>query len=250
MVVALSPLFIVAIFAVGVLIGGVGVGGVLLVPALNYLGGIPLYAAIPACVLSYIATGAVGAIIYARHGTINWPLALKICAGGLPGAYLGAFLLPYFSVFVLESGIAALLLASGVYALFRNETPRGNKMQAHGVALIVIGFFTGIGSALTGTGGPLLLIPVLIWCRLPTLTAIGLAQVIQIPISVMATLGNFVHGQVDWWLGFWLAVALTGGAMLGARLAHILPVLFLQKLVAVLLVGVGLFVVIGLLSGV
>ena len=247
----LSPLLIVVVFTVGALIGCVGIGGVLLVPALKYLGGIPLHAAIPACILSYIATGAVGAFIYSRHGTIDWPLAVKICAGGLPGAYLGAFLLPYFSALVLESGIAALLLASGVYAFSRNNARQGNGNQTRprSAGLIAIGFFTGLGSALTGTGGPMLLIPILIWCKLPMLTAIGLAQVIQIPVSVAATLGNFTHGQVDLSLALWLALGLIGGTVLGAKLAHTLPLLFLHKLVAVLLVAVGLLVLIQLLPG-
>ena len=237
----LSPLLLVAISVVGVLIGSIGIGGVLLVPTLKYVGGIPLHGVIPACVLSYIATGVVGAIIYARHGTINWPLAGKLCAGGLPGAYLGAFLLPYFSAIALEFGIAVLLLASGTYALLRNKVQPADTLQMPGVMLVFIGFFTGMGSALTGTGGPMLLIPILIWCKLPVLPAIGLAQVIQIPISVMATLGNFAHGQVDLQLGLWLALLLAGGAVLGAKLAHVLPVSFLHKLVAVLLVAVGLF---------
>ena len=103
----LSPLLIVTVFAVGVLVGGVGIGGVLLLPALNYMGDIPVHTAIPVCVFSYIATGAVGVAIYSRHGTVNWVLAVKLCLGGLPGAYLGAFLLPHFSAVVLEFGIAA-----------------------------------------------------------------------------------------------------------------------------------------------
>ncbi len=40
---------IVVVLGVGVLIGGVGIGGVLLVPSLKYLGNIPLHTAIPAC---------------------------------------------------------------------------------------------------------------------------------------------------------------------------------------------------------
>ena len=245
----LSALLIVAGFVVGALIGSVGIGGVLLLPALNYMGEIPLHEAIPACVLSYIATGAVGTAVYLRHGTVNWTLAGKLCFGGLPGAYLGAFLLPHFSALVLEFGIAALLLASGVYALSQGEARRESKAQPHGITLGVIGFLTGMGSALTGTGGPLLLIPALIWCRLPMLVSIGLAQVIQIPIAVMATLGNLAHGQVDLELGAWLAVGLTGGAVLGAKLTHVLPTKFLHKFVAVLLVAVGLFVPVRLLFG-
>jgi len=237
----LSPFLTAAVLVVGVLIGGVGIGGVLLLPALNTIGGIALHTAIPACMLAYIATGTVGALIYSRHGTVNWRLAAGLCAGGVPGAYSGAFLLPYFSAPVLAFGIAGLLLVSGLHALWRKQTPPGSGAPPRLAALVVIGLITGTGSALSGTGGPLLLIPILAWCRVPVLTSIGLSQVIQVPVSVMATLGNAAHGQVDWHLGAHLALALTAGAALGAKLAHVLATALLHKLVAALLVAAGVF---------
>ncbi len=236
----LSPILIFVVFVVGILIGGVGIGGVLLAPSLKYLGGISLHTAIPACMLSYIFTGLVGAFIYARHGTINWGLAIKVCTGALPGAYFGAMLLPYFSTVVLELGIAAVILVSAIHALANDEDKNQINTSSGGIELIVIGFVTGVGSALTGTGGPLLLVPILLWRKLPILTAIGLSQVIQIPISLTATLGNFIHGEVDFNLGLSLAAILAAGALLGARASHILPVDMLKKLVAALLVAVGL----------
>ncbi|WP_424946108.1 sulfite exporter TauE/SafE family protein [Candidatus Spongiihabitans sp.] len=241
----LSPVLTFIVLVVGILIGGVGIGGVLLVPALKYLGGIPLHVAIPACMFSYIVTGLVGAFIYARHGTINWPLAIKVCVGALPGAYIGAFLLPYFSAIVLELGIALLILASGIYAWRNNGPPNDDSGSetnrcSSTAALVAIGLITGIGSALTGTGGPLLLVPILIWRKLPILTAIGLSQAIQVPISVMATLGNLVYTEVDIKLGLTLALVLGGGALLGAKVSHMLPVEILKKSVAGLLIAVGL----------
>jgi len=235
----LSPALLFIVFSVGMLIGGVGIGGVLLVPSLKYLGGIPLHTAIPACMLSYVVTGAVGAVIYARHGSINWSLATKVCLGALPGAYFGAFLLPGIDAIALEAGIALLLLASGINALANRNA--GDKIHyPEGPALLFIGFITGVGSALTGTGGPLVLIPILVWLKVPVLTAIGLSQAIQIPVSLMATVGNFMHGEVDLTLSLYLAVAIAGGAVIGAKTVHMVPVQIIKKIVAGLLVVVGL----------
>ncbi len=242
----LSPVLTGVVLLVGVLIGGVGIGGVLLVPSLKYLGGIPLHAAIPACMLGYIFTGTVGAVIYARHGTIKWSLAIKVCLGAIPGAYIGAFLLPYISAFALELSIGLLILATGIHALRNSADSQITQTSKVASELLLVGLITGIGSSVTGTGGPLLLIPILIWRKVPVLTAIGLSQVIQVPISLMATLGNYVHGQVDLKLGFALAAALTVGAIIGAITAHRLPVNFFKKLVAGLLVGVGLLILIRL----
>jgi len=82
------PLIFVVLF-VGLLIGSVGIGGVLLVPALKYLGQIPLHTAIPACMVGYIATGVIGALVFGKHGSINWKMARFVCLGALPGAFFG-----------------------------------------------------------------------------------------------------------------------------------------------------------------
>ncbi len=231
-----------AIIIIGILIGNVGIGGVLLVPALKYLGDVAIHVAIPACNLSYIVTGTVGAVIYARHGAIDWNMAVRVCLGALPGAFLGAFLLPFVPAFVLETGIALLILFSGIHSLASRQHETGLQPPALGNSLLVIGFATGVGSALSGTGGPLLLVPVLIWLRVPILTAIGLSQVIQIPISLMATLGNTMYGQIDFKLSAGLALMLAGGSVAGARLAHVIPTDTLKKGVCVLMVLVGLFI--------
>ncbi len=81
---ALSPMSVLALiticgfsFLVGALIGGVGVGGVLLVPALVYLGGVDIHVAIAAAMFSYLFTGVVGATVYARRGLFQFPFTPK-----------------------------------------------------------------------------------------------------------------------------------------------------------------------------
>ena len=111
--------------------------------------------------------------------------------------YLGAFLLPFFRADVLEVLIAVLILASGANSLLRKASDQQFTPQIPKITrrCLVIGLVAGIGSSLSGTGGPLLLIPILIWFKVPVLIAIGLSQVIQIPISAAASVGNFLHGD-------------------------------------------------------
>jgi len=233
------PLSLIVIVA-GILIGGVGIGGVLLVPALKYLADIPLHTAIPACMMAYILTGGIGAYIFARHGSINWALGKSVCIGAIPGGLLGALLLPYISAPILELLIALLLVATGLDSLRKKHQSEASGMPDAGIRYVLIGFIIGVGSALTGTGGPLLLVPTLIWLGVPVLTTIGLSQAIQIPISIMSTAGNYAVGELDLILGLVLGVLLSIGALVGARSAHLLPVDTLRKLVSWLLVAVGL----------
>ncbi|MCY3770054.1 MAG: sulfite exporter TauE/SafE family protein [Gammaproteobacteria bacterium] len=237
----LSPILILTVLVVGILIGSVGVGGVLLVPALAFLGGESVHAAISACMLAYLFPGAVAAMVFTRQGSMNWKLAVPLCASALPGAYLGAYLLPLFPSVALEFAIACLVLICGMHALRGSHgTPLPNPPTAS--SLSVFGFITGMGSSLTGTGGPVLLIPILLWRRVPVLTTIGLSQAIQIPIALTATAGNLVHGEVNLNLGLAIGVVLAGGAFIGAKAAHRVPSTLLKKTLGMVLLGVGVFI--------
>ena len=55
----------------GILIGGVGIGGVVLVPALYYLAGVEIYQGIAAAMFGFIISGVFGSFIYSRNGLIK-----------------------------------------------------------------------------------------------------------------------------------------------------------------------------------
>ena len=104
---------------------------------------------------------------------------------------------------------------------------------------MVIGIATGFASSITGTGGPLVLVPILIWLKVPALTAVGLSQVIQIPIALLATGGNQAFGHIEFEVGFGIAVILAIGVFIGARVAHRVSRETLRRLIAFALLLVG-----------
>lgn len=224
---------------VGVLIGCIGIGGVLLVPGLVYLVGMDVQIAIATCMFSYLFSGAAGAVEYARRGSISWSVALWLCVGAMPGAYLGAATVSIMPARWLEATIAVLVLFSGIYALRRRVPESSGTALAGAVRIGIVGGLTGFGSALSGTGGPLILIPILVWMKLPLLTAVGLGQVIQLPIAALASVGNFHLGEVDIEASLAIAVLLVVGVVAGARLAHRLPAGLLKQIVAGVLITVG-----------
>src|SRR5437867_4300435 len=72
----MTPLAVVALIGLGLLagllIGAVGIGGVILVPSLVYFGGVPIHAAVAGAMMSYILTGLIGTLVYARARSIQW----------------------------------------------------------------------------------------------------------------------------------------------------------------------------------
>ncbi len=121
-----------------------------------------------------------------------------------------------------EIMLGLLTFLSGINALWNWHASH----ETHNVAtatLVGVGAGTGFLSSLSGTGGPLVLVPVLIALKLPTLMAIGLSQAIQSPVAIAATIGNFLYGELDLKLAGILAASLTVGSWYGAKLAHSLP---------------------------
>ena len=85
LMVSLEVLAYVALGAsAGLLVGCVGIGGVILVPALVYVAGYPLPVAIAAAMCAFIVSGLVGSYAYWKSGAIRWRLALPLGLGALP----------------------------------------------------------------------------------------------------------------------------------------------------------------------
>jgi len=61
--------------ASGLMIGCVGIGGVILVPALVFLARVPIEVSIPAAMIAYIVSGLVATAIFARNKSIRWSMA-------------------------------------------------------------------------------------------------------------------------------------------------------------------------------
>ena len=224
---------------VGVMIGAIGIGGVLLVPTLTYILGLGIHVAIATAMFTYLFSGAVGAFEYARQNSIRWSMALWLCLGGMPGAYLGAAMTWVTPGVILEGLIGLLVLLSGLQALRGPSGAADSVASLSPLPLVVIGVVTGFGSSITGTGGPLVLIPILIWMQVPILTEVGLSQVIQIPIALLATTGNLMFGRIEWLIGIGVAVLLMLGVIVGARIAHRVSRVTLKRFIAVALLLVG-----------
>lgn len=239
---------VVSALLVGALIGCVGIGGVLLPPALVYLGGLDPHLAAATSVWAFLFTGTAGTISYAGRRSIDWRMAAWLGAGVVPAAVLGAranAALPDGALLIL---LAVLMVGAGADALLRPAV-RGRTCSFGAPALAAIGVVVGFGSALTGTGGPVLLVPILLFLRVPVLIAVGVSQAIQLPVATFSTVGYVLFGRVDFVLGSALGLVAVAGVAFGSRVAHATPVAVLRRIVAVSLIGAGLLIGVRAASG-
>lgn len=230
----------VLVVGIGALIGVVGLGGFLLVPVLMLLEGAPVHQAVVVAAVAFLASGVVSLALWRRHTADGDGLPYRaFLAGAAPGAMLGALLVDALVDDLLVVVIAAAFVVAGVAEWL--GLPRAPQARAVGAATAAGGgLATGFGSALTGTSGPMVAMPLLAWAGTPLRTRIALGQVAQIPIALGATLVFAGFGDVPWPLAGWSSVALCVGLVAGARAAPWLRVTWLRRFAAVLMVGAAL----------
>ena len=222
----------------GLLIGLTGIGGVLLVPVLTQVAGIALDRAIAASVFGFIIAGAYAAFVHLRRARLQARPVIVLCAASAAGA-MAAASLDWLPPGAVRLFIALLCLASGLNALLR---PPAKAVAAPPPALLgILGAIVGYASAISGTGGPVTLIPLLLFLRTPVAAAIALALAAQLPISIAGAAVYAWQGRIDLELGAALGALLVIGTYAGARLSARLAGRGLTVAVALVLVAVGLW---------
>ncbi len=228
--------------AVGFFIGAVGVGGVLLIPFLALLGGLDIHAAAATALFTFLFTGLLGTWLFQRRGSIRWGLALPVCASAAIAAYLGSAAAAHIEPRPLALIIAGIIVVAGIYilrsaperAVAREGTSPGDRRT-----LIAIGAASGFGSGLSGAGGPLFSVPIMVLLGFTPLAAIGVSQVLQIIAAVFGSIPGMQDGRVHYGIAAWVTGFELAGVVIGVRLAHVLSAVVLRRMAAVLCIGVG-----------
>ncbi|WP_046862906.1 sulfite exporter TauE/SafE family protein [Microvirga massiliensis] len=235
----LTPMLLGIGLLAGLMIGCIGVGGVILTPTMTLGCGIPISTAASAAMMGYIATGLSGSLLFGRSGALDRGLALRLCIGAAPGALIGAWAIQIVNPMAIQVLIAALATGAGLNRLNGECRMDAVPFPFGSASAIALGGAIGLISAMTGTGGPVVLVPLLIWLGFPILAAVGLGQAIQIPIALLATAGAYLLGSLDTQIGAQLTAGLVVGSIAGARIAHRLPDRALHATAAVILIATG-----------
>ena len=226
---------------VGTLIGAVGIGGVLLVPALMALGPLTAHEAASTSLATFIFTGLLGTWLFQRQGSIDWPKTGVVCASAVAFSALGAIAAKQFSAVVLVRIIALLIVFAGAYIFMpkpQGSGPERSALRERGV-LMLVGALAGFGSGLSGAGGPLFSVPLMLVAGFAPLLAVGTSQVLQIVSAGAGTLANWSYGMIDWQLGALVTVFELVGVLAGVRIAHAASMHQLKRGAALLCLVVG-----------
>ncbi len=236
-------------FGYAFLVGITSIGGVLVLPALVVLFGLPPHEVIPAAMVSFILPSALALVTIRRRGDLDLGVGVILWSGAIPGAFIGAALLPHVPVTLLLWGIAAMLAVSAARVLMRPRATAGSASTLPAVELAGAGMLVGAVSALTGTGGPITLMPILGWRGVEPRRAVALCQSITFPIVLFSSFGYAWSATINWRLAVLLAVSAVVGIVAGLAAAPRVQVAALARLIGVMMAVSALLIVARLVVG-
>ncbi|MCR5814331.1 MAG: sulfite exporter TauE/SafE family protein [Desulfovibrio sp.] len=231
--------------AVGILVGGTGMGGILIPPALVLLSGLKTHAAMATTLASFIPMNVLGCYLFHRLGHIHWRQALPFTLGGALAAGPAAL----FNVHLHASFLNILLALLVLFAAFSSFKPPVQKSQGPSFWLTpkglgVIGMVTGTMAGITGAGGPLLAIAWMVPCGMPPLAAVGLTMPYSLATALTASWANWLNGNVDGPMLLRVSGLELAGFICGVFAVSHMPVLWVRRLMAVTCAILGLFLLV------
>lgn len=243
----MESLALAAIGAVAGLLGallGIG-GGVIVVPALSELYGVPFRHAVAASLVVIIASSSASSAAYVERGAANLRVGVVLELATVGGALLGsavAGLAPVRTLkllFALVALYAAVMLWLGRRDASDSADAEGGEVRGW-VPGLATSAVAGAMSGLLGVGGGLFKMP-------------GMTLAMGIPFKVAAATSNFMigvtaaagayvyfaRGELDPLLAAPLVVGVFAGSLAGTSLLHRLPARRLQGAFAAMLVLLG-----------
>ena len=222
----------------GLFIGWCGVAGFLLPILFVNACGLSVTESLLLSFLCFAISGAIGSWNYHRRGELPLRPALVLSAGSLAGGLLGAALGGLLEPETVKVVLYIVVLLSGLAIVLRELRPQksGGGSFPGTPPLLALGFATALLCALSGAGGPVLVMPLLVAMGVPAKTAVGVALLdsVFIALPAIAVYGSRC-GALAALLPVLLAAALghAAGVSVGSVTAAHVPQSLLKRGVAV-----------------
>lgn len=236
---------------------GIG-GGVIIVPALialfswqNFPPDIVMVTAVGSSLGSIIFTSASAMRAQMKRDAVEWGIFRQWSLVVVLGGFCSGFIAQYLPPDLMKRGIAVFLLLVALIMLSQ-WLPKPERRLPGKFGTGVIGFLSGVASALAGIAGGNIIVPLLAFFNIPMQRAAATASALGLPIASVGALGYVIAGRdavftPDWSLGYVHLPAAVGiGVMaylmapVGVAISHKLPAKTLKRVFGGLLFIVAL----------
>lgn len=236
---------ILANLLIGGMIGLTGIAGFLLPMLYTGFLGMPAAQGMALSFFAFLISGVLGSWNYYRAKNLDLGLGLWISAGSLAGAAAGVWLNLLLQEGIVKRILYLVVLLSGISILVRKDKERNNnqKKDINIFIYLLFGLVTGAVCALSGAGGPILVMPLLVVLGVPVKTAVGVALFNSIFIAIPSCIGYSLQCDPKS-MAVLLAVSMAShgaGVWAGSRNTSFLKPEVLKKAVAVFSVCIALF---------
>jgi uncharacterized protein len=223
---------------------GVG-GGIIMVPALTFLGITPSQIA-STSLFAVTSTSISSTIEYSKQKRIDYRLGLLMAAIAVPGAVIGAWLSSDITQGSFRFSFGILLMLAGIYVLYKNSILKDRDKKSmglksrHYLAIAAGSFGAGIISSLFGVGGGIIFVPLmLLILGLGMHRAAATSQLTLMVTSIAGVTTHVILGHPDYIYAIALSVGAFAGGQIGARLSKSAKEALLQKVLGAILIAVG-----------
>ena len=253
----LNPYVVLGSAIVGLLVGVTGAGGgALMTPMLILLFNVKPSSAISSDLVAAVVLRPVGSIVHMRKGTVNWGLVGWMCAGSVPMAFLGAYLLHILGGSSAQEGnveiaLGAALLAGTAAMLLRSwldsrsgrpRTAAIRTLKVRPAVTLLIGAVGGLIVGMTSVGSGSLMIVLLLFAY-PLLGAselVGTDLTQAVPLTAAAALGALAFGHVEFGLTGGIIVGSVPAVLVGSILSSRAPDKFIRPVITFVIFASGL----------
>jgi len=223
-------------------------------PLLILLFGVHPASAVGTDLLYASATKTGGSLVHGWSRTIYWPAVLRLASGSIPASILTMVCLAQYDLnsagarslinlvlcFALGLTAASLIFRRFLMERLRQRLESVSPVVTErttivvGAALGVLVSISSVGAGAVGVTALLLLYP-----RLPVARLVGSDIAHAVPLTLVAGLGHWAMGAVDWHLMAVLLIGSLPGITIGSYLAVRVPETALRLILATTLIVVA-----------
>lgn len=251
----IDPLYSLSGFAVGVLVGMTGVGGgSLMTPILILLFGIHPATAVGTDLLYAAATKTVGSLVHGYARSIDWQVVKRLASGSIPATLVTLAVLSLLNLngdaarglitlvlsFALFLTAFVLVFGQPIVAAYR---ARNLELDPRQIALntVLVGALLGVLVSISsvGAGAIGVVALLLLYPQLPMVKIVGSDIAHAVPLTLIAGLGHWMMGSVDWHIITSLLVGSLPGIFVGSYFAIRIPERALRLVLAATLLVVA-----------
>lgn len=253
---AMDYLYTLSGFVVGAIVGLTGVGGgSLMTPLLVLVFGVNPATAVGTDLLYAALTKAGGTVAHGRKGHIDWSITGRLALGSIPAAAITLYclsLLPKGSNVigaVISHGLGFALLLTAVAILFgrklRDYAATHDESELRkcclGKITVLVGAILGVLVTISSVGAGALGVAALffLYPKLSPVRIVGSDVAHAVPLTLVAGLGHWMLGGVDWSLLGALLLGSLPGIWIGTQVSAKVPEHILRRILASMLILIG-----------